>query len=313
MTDKTEKKKSKLKYAFVFVLIAVLAGAGFWLHQNSSVFSTKNNIRQDFAKLEGKLETLEQRISVLEKQTPVLLREDVAILSEKIDDMQKINVEILNSKASIASMMGVVERLDALEGNVKKLGTLSSHGALVLVAATLVDEAAKNGKPFVYEASVLQNLSQGLPMEKSAYIIASYAPTGIATQKALIQNFEAIYQARQKSINSKKENENAKTTEPASWKEKIISKLAKLIQFKKIEEETQPQNAQSAVLALVQKADFDLAILKMETDSFFQTEAFEIWKEEVRAKKIFNAEISKIKALTLGQMKAEQIKKANSE
>jgi len=313
MTDKTEKKKSKLKYAFVFVLIAVLAGVSFWFYQNPLTFSAKNDVRQDFAKLESKLKTLEQRISVLEKQTPVLSREDVAILSEKIDDMQKINVEILNSKASIASMMGLVERLDALEGSVKKLGTLSSHGALVLVAAMLVDEAAKNGKPFVYEASVLQNLSQGLPMEKSAYIIASYAPTGIATQKALIQKFEAIYQARQKDITSKKENKDVKPAEPASWKEKIISKLAKLIQFKKIEEETLPQNAQNTVLSLVQKADFDLAILKMETDSFFQTEAFEIWKEEVRAKKIFNAEISKIKALTLGQMKAEQIKKANSE
>ena len=210
-------------------------------------------------------------------------------------------------------MMGVVERLDALEGSVKKLGTLSSHGALVLVATMLVDEAAKNGRPFVYEASVLQNLSQGLSMEKGAYIIASFAPIGIATQKALIQKFEAIYQARQKDINSKKENKDVKPAEPENWKQKIIKKLAALVQFKKIKEETETQDTQHTVLALVQKADFDLAILKMETDSFFQTEAFEIWKEDVRAKKIFNAEISKIKALTLGQMKAESIKKANSE
>ena len=313
MTDKTEKKKSKLKYAFVVVLIAVLAGAGFWLYQNASIFNAQNNAQQHLANLEGKLKTLERRISVLEKQTPALSHEDVATLSEKIDDMQKVNVEILNSKASIASMMGVVERVDALESSVKKLGTLSSHGALVLVATMLVDEAAKNGKPFIYEASVLQNLSQGLPTEKSAYIIASFAPTGIATQKALIQKFEAIYQARQKDISLKKENKDVKSAEPENWKQKIIKKLAALIQFKKIEEETESQNAQNAVLALVQKADFDLAILKMETDSFFQTEAFEIWKEDVRAKKIFNAEISKIKALTLGQMKAETIKKANGE
>ena len=71
---------------------------------------------------------------------------------------------------------------------------------------------------------------------------------------------------------------------------------------------TKSEPAVDDIYRLVRNGDFETAILKMSTNKNYQKEAFEIWIEDTRAEKTFNKQMAKIKALTLGEMKAESIR-----
>ena len=310
MDKKQEGKSGKVSYIAITAALLCVLGVGYTLYQRPQLLQGKEiSESAEIATLKNKILQLEGQIQNLQSHTSEVRLQDVVALNEKVDQNQKLNLEMLSSKADVMALMGSIERLDRVEGRLSEVSKATSQGALILTAAILTEDVARSGEPFVYEASVLQELSSGTKMEASADIIASYALKGLPSKNDLIKRFNNLYE----TSFAKKEVSEPKdvSATPLDWKDKIINKLRSLIVIEIIEKDDQKiekKSAEDKVYQLVQAGEFEAAALKMNTDTKYQTEAFQIWIEDVRAEKVFNAQINKIKALTLGLMKAENLK-----
>ena len=308
-------KKILKRAAYPAAAVVLIAGAawGFW--------SARNNLLKaeayvptapEIAKLENKIAHLEHDLRThLQNDAPITVA-DISALNEKFNNLNKINSEILDSKASLSAVMGLVERIDSIEAEVKKLNAGTSNSALVLTAAALVESAARKRQPFMYEASVLEELSRGTPMEKSAQIIAGLSIKGIPSREELIDRFLKLYEV----TFIEREQPMPEPVSPAQekdWKQNIKDKFESLLVVEKIGEGGELEMARSEppvddIYRLVRDGEFEAAVLKMNANKNYQTEAFEIWIEDTRAEKTFNKQMAKIKALTLGEMKAEALR-----
>ena len=325
MSEKVKKEKEqkakKTIWPFVnTVLIFVVAGLCYITFQKNAVIQTLG-VSADLLKiseLESKIEQLENLVKTYQRENSGVDLQDVVALNEKIDNIGKVNTDLLESKASLVSVMGVVERVDNLELEIKKLGSVTSQGALILTSAGLVEEAAKKREPFMYEASVLEELSKNTPMEKSAHIIAGIAVKGLPLREDLIEKFIKIYELSfmNNNVPEKVEMPILKTEnqEQKNWLTNLKDKLSTLIVIEKIKEPGEIETTQEQVeeidevYRLVRNGEFETAILKMNATPKYQTESFGVWIEEVRSEKVFDREMAKIKALTLGTMKTESLK-----
>ena len=312
MSEKQQKKSSNTKtLALGAIVLLLLVGGGYVLFENSHTLITGQNegASSQIKRLEAKIDALENKMNNLKENNNL---KELAALNEKIEEKSKSTGEILDSKASVSALMGAIERLDRLETSVKNLGQVTSQNALILTAAALTQEAAKSSRPFVYEASVLEELSKGTSVQKSAEIIASFAEKGLPLREDLIEKFTTLYEENfLKKVEQTTDSQNIQTAQ--DWKDKTIQKLKNLVVIEKTNAKSEEGSELLAdeVYRLVREGDFDAAMLKMEKDQKYQTEDFEIWKEQVRSEKTFNQEMNKIKALTLGAMKTESLKQAD--
>lgn len=301
----------------VYPLLAVLLIAGgtwgyFSAKSANTIQQTNTSSAPDISKLENKIAHLEHALRThLQNDVPISPA-DIAELNEKFNNLNKINSEILDSKANLSIVMGIVERLDLLEADIKRLSAGTSTSALVLTAAAMVENAAKKKQPFMYEASVLEELSRGTPMEKSAQIIAGISIKGIPSREELIDRFIKLYEI---NFIEKEQTEPTVTVieQTKDWKQNIKDKFDSILVVEKIGqggelEIAKQESTVDDVYRLVRDGDFETAVLKMTANKNYQTEAFQIWIEDTRAEKIFNKQMAKIKALTLGEMKADIIK-----
>jgi len=312
---KIEKIKALKKAAYPAAMLVLIIGVAFGcLAINNSKQKSINDEKyiSEIIRLENKITNLEQILLKHLKQPAPITSADIAALNDKFDTLNKLNDEILDSKANLSSVMSIVERIDSLESEIKRLNSGTSNSALVLTAAALVESAAKKRQPFMYEASVLENLSRNTPMEKSAQIIAGLSIKGIPSKEELIERFIKLYEAN--FIEKEQPHVNPVTQpRPKNWKENLKAKFETMFVIEKIGEGGEVELARQEtpvddIYRLVRDGDFETATLKMTTDKKYQTEPFEIWIEDTRSEKIFNKQMAKIKALTLGEMKSEIIK-----
>lgn len=310
---------------FKLALLGIL-GAGVWhIYQNPQIlnFSAQN---KNVTLLEQKINLLETRLNSLEQsnhnavsaQDVDTLRLQTAQLAadihKKVEKISDINTEILGSKASNASMLGVISRVDDLESKVKSLGKVSSQGALILTAAGLVKDAAESGQPFVYEAEVLRQLAAGTNMQPAAETIAAYADDGIKSKEWLIEQFDRLYDAQEAAKQPVSEEvQPEKEAEPAAgWKEKLNSKLSKLVVIEYHNENSAESSpAEDEVYKLVNRGELKQAMTLMADNPEYRTDAFDTWKKQVAAEENISRAIKQIQALTLAVMKAENLKNGN--
>lgn len=308
-------KKILKKAAYPAAAVVLVAGAVWgYLSARNDLLKAESYVptAPQIAKLESKIAHLEHDLRThLQNDAPITVA-DISALNEKFNNLNKINSEILDSKASLSALMGLVERIDSIEAEVKKLNAGTSNSALVLTAAALVENAAKRRQPFMYEASVLVELSRGTPMEKSAQIIAGLSIKGIPSREELIDRFLKLYEVtfieREQPM-----PEPVSPTQEKDWKQNLKDKFDSLLVVEKISEGGELEMARTEapvddIYRLVRDGEFEAAVLKMSTNKNYQTEAFEIWIEDTRAEKTFNKQMAKIKALTLGEMKAEALR-----
>lgn len=325
-TEQTKKEKNtsiSLRYVqkiFVWLLVLGLLGGGAWLaYQNPQWFEEQKPAEKNekIRLLENQINQLSNRLSDFErKQSLSPSSDDIAQLNEKIENVSKINSEIIDSKASNAAILGIISRLDTLEIKVKKLGRISSQGALILTAAMLVKDSVNTGKPFVYEATVLKNLALGTDMEKPALLIAQYAPQGIVSQTKLVEEFDLIYknnlEAEIKAAENNEQNAQKEKNETAekNWKDTLQEKIGELIIIEKHEKDSFSKltNSEDEIYRLVHENKEDLACIKMQSTPKYQTEAFSQWCEKLSARQTVLKALSEIEASTLGFMKAENLK-----
>ena len=308
--------EKKIKNISITSTIAVLAGLicagalGYMAYQSRHFIKIEKYEKDvDIARLEEKVATLENMLRQMSVKEVKL--SDVAALNQKVDQMHQINIEALNAKVNAVAFVGLIERLDKIEYEISDLSKTTSPYALILTAAALTESAAKTGHPFVYEASVLQNLSEGTRMQQSADIIASYAIKGLQNKDQLIDSFNNLYVenfAKPASTSTaQKEVENT-DSDSSDWTEQMLNKLKSLVIVEKTDDtDDASEYVTDAVYALVQDGDFEGAIVKMNAEPKYQTEAFGIWAEETRAEKNFEEQLNKIRALTLGLMKANEL------
>ncbi len=315
MSEKSKKNLIKENYAFVVAALICAAVIGYVLYQNKNLVDVKKyEPNEDIIRLESKIDALERKIESLENSVSLVDVEDIISLNKKIDQIHQINVQALNAKVEASTVIALVEKVNRMENDINDLSKTTSRGALILTAAALTENAAKTGHPFIYEASVLQDLSEGTRMQKSADIIASYAIKGLMNKDELIKRFNTLYkEAFGKSVNISEKKNDTKKFE--NWKDKVLYKLSTLIVIEKVtdDEKIEEEYMKDAVYALVQQGRFEEAILKMNNEPKYQTEAFEIWIDQTRAKDNFVEQLNKIKAQTLALIKSSDLEEKTKE
>ena len=327
VADKPQ-SKSSVGFAKGAVWLVIIAGAvlgGAWyLQQNPQLLQKINNDSAEqnaILRLENKINALQTEVNELKRLNAEAKNDSLqlaAMLNGKIDNVNKINSEILDSRVSTSAMLGVVSRVDALEAKVRSFGQVSTRGALTLTAAMLVKDSAATGKPFVYEAEVLRNLALGTNMEAPADVIASLSYEGLPSPEKLTERFNELYIKEQ---TKKTEAELAKAEEELAaknqqkepdWKEKINSKLSKLISIEYHEKPVAELMAKDEVYRLVNEGKFSEASVLMSAKPEYQTEEFAKWQKQITATEEFNQALKQIEALTMAVMKAENLTADNN-
>ena len=324
--NKSAKFKKAVKKTFtLIVILAILSGSGWYLYKNPQLLNIKTDSAKTdkIAALEAKIQSLQNQIAALQNDASLSVSRQelnafkndsantLAELNKKIDNVADINTEIIDAKASNATVLGVVSRLDNLEKKVNSFGQVSTRGALVLTAAMLVKDSADSGRQFIYEAEVLRNLAQGTNMQAPAEEISALATKGIFSKQALINEFNKLYilsETKEVEEEVQKEPENEKNQD---WKAKINEKLSKLVVIEYHDDnENAKESMQDEVYRLVNEGELYKAAVLMEGNAKYQSPEFKKWQENVKAQESFNDALRQIEALTLAVMKAESLTSA---
>lgn len=312
-----EKSKKIKKTAIKLFLFIVVCGFVYLFATNpnlrqkgvdfmTSLWGEKVDYQKQINQLNMQVSDLQQRFNRLAQAQQQL---DFSYVDEKISNIEKLNQNIIDSKADVATILGVITRMDKAEERLDALNKISDDSALILTAAMLVKDSAERGGNFEYEADVLQELSKETPKFKdSVALISEYASSGIVPENKLVQNFNSIYKSLLKE---------QKATFEKTWKDRLNSKLNELVQIKRVHEDA-PKFKADAGLEAVKKAvdsgNLTLAInelKKADNQEFLKNEQLKNWLKNAEENQKFYAAINRISAASLAIMKVKFLKKNN--
>ena len=320
ISDKETPAVKSVKKHFSFVklfLFLILAGGIYGLaaypqvRQSSlnyvlSWFNTEDDYQNQLNLMKSQILALQQSLQQMESQKPEI---DFSYVDEKISDIEKFNRNVIDSKANVATVLGVITRMDKAEQRLDTLSKVSDESALILTAAMLVKDSAERGNHFEYEAEVLQELAKGAPQfAEAVQVVASYAPKGIVSQDVLEFEFDDIYQSLIKE---------QKATFEKNWKDRINSKLNELVQIKRVNEKALKfvvDEKLEDVKTAVDEGKLALAVQKLEmldNPLFKENKALQNWIEKAKANVAFYRAINKISASSLAIMKVKFLKNQN--
>ena len=328
--EKKEKPVKKIKFSKIRVIVWSVFGAAIailWFNPSLMTqgvefvkkvhFSEnqENENKQAFAELSRQVADLQyqlrqaqERMGELSQPSTVTIDdEQLAQFKEKMDAIEKQNLNVINSKADVALVLGIITRLDQAEDRLNTLAKISDDGALILSAAMMVKDSADKGGSFEYEAEVLDQLAKNdLKIKNQTDTLTKYSTTGIHTVKYLTTEFDRIYN----SIVKKQKDEFEKT-----WKDRLNNKLNEIIRVKRVNKETpgfEKDKQLEKVKELVDAENFAKAVEfldKPENQDLLADAALEKWLSEARARVEFDNAISRISTHSLALMKVNYIKK----
>ncbi len=262
------------------------------------IFASETVEKPDpLASVYNKIDTLQDKIYNLEAKTSEELEtaNTIQALNLRLDSLEKTNINIIDSKADVAAVLGVITRTDQLEERVSKIAKISDQGALVLTATMLVKERADDGSSFEYEAEVLSQLAEGdIKIKNEVEVISSLSSTGVATDYELISDFNKLY----KSV---KKQETAMT-----WKERLKAKFREFVQIKKTNQiVSEEENKLAEIKGYVDRQQFSYVLEALNSDDFKE---FDDFIDKVSSKIAFEKAVSKISAYSLAVMKVNHLK-----
>ena len=314
----------KLKKIVIrLVLWAILLAGVFYLWKNPAVLSEakdylgkfydepkvekiENSVKDSrLEDLSREVDELSYRIRKLE-QTPEplenVLQQDFSIeiaeIKEKLAVIEKVNLNVIDSKADASSILGLIARTDRLEEKISNIAKISDKGALISTAAVLVRDRDERGESFGFEAEVLAQLSDNEPKIKEAVdAIVGMSGDGVATNHQLISEFNRIHKG-----------EGLQGSQ-ANWQERLKAKLGEVVQVKKTntKEEVKPSNMKE-IKSLVNKGMFFKAVELLDEEN---NDKFLRWKEDARKRIVFDRAISKITSYSLALMKVNLLRGSN--
>lgn len=269
------------------------------ISENSSL----NDLSEQFIHLQNEVYAIRQVQNNIVPAAPV----DLSGFENRLDAIEKHNVNVIDSKADVATVLGLVTRLDKLEDQLEKVAKVTDQGALVLSATMMVKEAADNGQNFEYETEILQQLAEGdLKLKEPIAVLVKYAKDGIHTKNYLINEFESIY----KALLKEQKKELGQT-----WKDRINNKFNEIIKVKRVNKDTQEIETEKEfdlVYQLIKGGDLYKALKefdKNEASDLIDNPLLKKWIANARARVEFDNAVTKISTYSLALMKVNYIKK----
>ena len=217
-----------------------------------------------------------------------------------------MNSQVLDAKADISTVLGLINRMDNAEQKLGKLEIINDDSALILTATMLVKDAAATGKPFEYEAGILsQVVRDNVKLQTYVSKIETFASKGVPTEFQLMKEFGEIYE----------QNLDASETdvvENKNWKDRLLAKLNELVQVKKTNVVT-PQSTKNKIwdetYELVMNAKFEEAANNLRGAGLSDNAAVAAWIAKVDSRNKFEQLINKIAAQSLAIMKVKFLKR----
>ena len=304
------------RFMVKLLVLAVLAGAGYGLWKNLGLLEQLKSAFDRAPKedvYQQQINTLNVRLRQLQQQLASVsarVREpDLSGIEARIDGIEKINLNVIDSKADVATVLGVVTRMDKAEQKLDRLATVTDDSALILTGVMLVKDSAERGGSFEYEAEVLNNIVADNPqMRQKAARLGEFARKGILSERELVREFEKIY------ANLLKEQ---KSDFDKTWKERLNSKLNEIVQIKKVNAEAPEFSADKSLQAVRQEVDEGrLAaaanmLLLPENQEWMKNAALQAWVKDVRIREEFYGIIRSMSASSLAVMKVNFLKKGS--
>lgn len=320
--------KSVVKKVFIKLVVwGLLVGALYGLWRNPQIIDNLQEMANSRSVVEEEADEnaaanlyLSQQLAVLQNQVRELQSREVYVPSgetvdlsrfeEKFDAIEKQNLNVINSKADVATVLGIITRLDKIEERLDTLAKISDDGALVLTAVMMIKESADAGTNFVYEAEILQQLAQNeQAIAPDVEAIAAYAKSGVKSQNNLAVRFNRIYRTLAKV-------QQQQDLESKGWKERLNMKLNEIVKVKRVNDIGVSQADINADLKkaneLVKQGELAQALQILQTIDpvLRQDTALTEWMDDAQARVRFNQSIADISAHSLALMKVNSIKKA---
>ena len=303
------------------MLIALVLGGGyaFWKNPNL-VDDLSAKTKELLANTDSESATpevdqvalLRQEVSDLRTQIALLQslqaqKQDTATLEKRFETLEKFNQNVINSKADVAIVLGMLTRLDAAEQQLDVLSRITDQGAVVLTAAMMVKDAAEKGGSFIYEAEVLNQLAaDNVKLKPALDVVQKAAIDGIYNNAYLMKSFDEVYL----SLIAQTKQESEKT-----WKDRLNSKISEYIKVQKNGEKT-PTNQSIQELdnikILVNSGNIKKAVVLLQhlSNANLQKEPLLLaWMEKAQTKIAFDEAISQIATYYLAALKVNFIKK----
>lgn len=312
-------KKGKFKrLAIELAVVAAVAGAGYGMWKNpqiwqqvKGIFGREDAYQRQIDALNGQIAGLQQQLADVSAQIkePDLSEFELRVrrAEDKVAAMEVMNLNVIKSKADIASVLGVVTRMDKAEQKLNKITAVDDDSAIVLTAAMLVKDSAERGGSFEYEAEVLSNIAANQPkLKRQVEKLQSFAKDGVKTELQLAGEFDKIYAG----ILKEQEKDFAKT-----WKDRLNNKLGEIVQIKKTNQEAPQFEADKSLAAVQKKVEegflLQAALLLEEPENaeWMKNPELQIWVKEVKNRNDFYDIIRQISASSLAVMKVNFLKK----
>ena len=319
-------KKAMLRIVFWVLFLGILYG--LWLNPQIITNMVKfismqtateesqeeNTVREDefyrrMNVLQNQINQLQNQISSLPEGSSATV--DLSRFDSKLEAIEKQNLNVIDSKADVATVLGIITRLDKIEERLDTLAKISDDGALVLTATMIVKESSENGTNFAYEAEILQQLAKNdTAIQGDVETISRYAREGVKSQNSLINEFKKIYR-RLAKVQTKQDLEGK------NWKEVLNIKFNEVVKVKRVNDVLSPQNEAEnennfkKINEEVKNGNLQQALdgLHQLDSSFIVNDpAMQKWMAEVQARINFNQAIANISAHSLALMKVNSIK-----
>lgn len=316
VTVETPQKSHGLKrFAIKLAAAVVIVGAGYGMWKNPALIEQvrsaferqpKEDVYQrQLDALTARMQRLQQQMAAVSSQA---MREpDLSAIEEKISGIEKMNLNVIDSKADVATVLGVVTRMDKAEQKLDKLSAVTDESALILTGVMLVKDSAERGGSFEYEVEVLSNIVGDNPkMKEKTARLENFAKDGIVPERQLSKEFAAIYA----SLLKKQKKDFDKT-----WKERLNSKLNEIVQIKRVNAEAPEFSADKGlqqVLQLVEEGNLTKAAAELEQPQnaeWMKDAELQEWVAKVKNRDDFYDIIRSMSASSLAVMKVKFLKK----
>ena len=307
------KRRSYTKPLVFLVVVAAVGTLGYKLWGNPQLLHQAKDM---LFKSEPKVDVYQPQIDTLNQQIRNLQAElsmvrgraenpDFSEMNKKIEAIEQVNLNTIKSKADVESVLGLVMRMDKAEGKIDDLAKVTNKGALTIMGAMLIKDAAERGGEFVYEAEVLNEVAKdNVKIAKELALINKIALKGIPTKEELQNKFTDIYAEKYAKV--------AEEMAPKDWKERIYQQIGKIIKIRKANEAkssfSEEDRAWSVVSDFVSKGEIKRAAAiarKPINEDMLKNQKFTAWLDEAEVYNNFYDAISKISANTLAVMKIE--------
>lgn len=320
MKVKARKKFVSKPIISIMIMVAVVV-LGYKLWENPLLLKQVKDVlfsgREKDDIYQTQITTLQNQVnslhSILSELEIKVTNPDFSDINKKIDDVQQISVNTIKSKADIEAVLGLVMRMDNVEGKVSDLAKVTNESALILTSAMLVKDAGERGGEFIYEAEVLSELAAGnYKIAKEIARLNELAIEGIPSVEELQKSFSDILVLRYPDA-----NEDELVAD--NWKDRIYHQINKVVKIKNKNDDTQKKVELSnddkvwlIVNDVIMTGDINKAVAivrKPINKNVAKDENMVMWLKKADMYKDFYDAISRISANSLAVMKANFLKK----